>query len=227
MDGYEATDVQLEAKSGPIHGGPLTGPVIREESLNNNNLGSLTDERSLSPVGSEVRAVQTNSPSPRVEVAGNSDDQQNEFRFTPLAEKVAQQSMDAALRSGNKDSEGEDGVKYLMNSCTHMLKSRMGVPVTPKAVGSMKQTGQAEIALDAVGPILETVLSNLTGEYEKRLLAKDEEHKMQGETIAVLRKQAVELKKQLEEVKASNSRDEIVKEEKKVDTSLIKSKDGE
>ena len=50
---------------------------------------------------------------------------------------------------------------------------------------------------------------------------------MQAETIAVLRKQAVELKKQLEEVKASKSRDEIMYEERKVDNSLVRHMEGE
>jgi len=227
MDGYEAVDSQEQAVIGPFAGCPLAGPAIyKQESMT--NLGTLKNERSQSPIRNVVCAAQPSSTSPTVEGAGSSeDDQQNEFRFTPLAEKVAQQAINASVRGGNKDSEGEDGVRYLMNSCTHMLKSRMGVPVTPPAVGSMKQMGQAEIALDAVGPILETVLSNLTGEYEKRLLAKDEEHKMQVETIAVLRKQAVELKKQLEEVKASKSRDDVMYEEKKLKASLVRSMDGE
>ena len=216
-----------EAVSGPLAGCPMAGPsVSNEESMANSK--NLKSEISKSPIGNVVGASQPNSTSPRVEVVCNlEDDQKNKFRFTPLAEKVAQQAINASARGDHVDSEGEDGVRYLMNSCTHMLKSRMGVPATPPSVGGMKHMGQAEIALDTVGPILETVLSNLTGEYEKRLFAKDEEHKLQAETIAVLRKQAVELKKQLEEVKASKSRDEIMYEERKVDNSLVRHMEGE
>lgn len=55
----------------------------------------------------------------------------------------------------------------------------MGAPVSPPPSTPPVATIQPEIALDAVGPVLETVLANLTSEYERRLLAKDHELKIQ------------------------------------------------
>lgn len=50
-----------------------------------------------------------------------------------------------------------------MRTCNHMLKSSMGMPATPLGPPPRATAGVApEIALDAVGPVLETVLQNLT-----------------------------------------------------------------
>jgi len=76
-----------------------------------------------------------------------------------------------------------------------MLKTRMGVPATPlPAVPAA--TAHPEIALDAVGPVLETVLANLTSEYERRLLAKDQEHKGQAAAVEALRRQLAALQEE-------------------------------
>lgn len=74
-----------------------------------------------------------------------------------------------------------------------MLKTRMGLPATPLSNAhqhlSTSSSTNPEIALDAVGPILETVLSNLTSEYEKRLLDKDREQRHLLDTVARLQRQ--------------------------------------
>ncbi|KFM25615.1 Kinesin-4 [Auxenochlorella protothecoides] len=83
-------------------------------------------------------------------------------------------------------ADAPDGLNHLMRSCTHMLRSRMGLGASSPAPDAGPRRGdeaeagstQAPVpayALDAVGPVLESVLSNLTSEYEKRLLAKDQD----------------------------------------------------
>lgn len=109
------------------------------------------------------------------------------FSFTPAANALVS-------RHGIAAPAQSDGLDYLMQSCTHMLKTRMGLPATPlPAHSTAHTTTPSEIALDAVGPVLETVLSNLTGEYERRLLAKDQEHKQQADMVDGLRRQVAAL----------------------------------
>jgi Calponin homology (CH) domain len=77
--------------------------------------------------------------------------------FTPSAAELVAKHMGHV-------GETRDGLTYLMRSCTHMLKSRMGMPATPlPPVPQPGSLNHPEIALDAVGPVLETVLANLTG----------------------------------------------------------------
>jgi len=84
------------------------------------------------------------------------------------------------------------GVTRLMQQCTAMLRERMWTdgsqmgrqhiqtPTPPRGAS----TPGPESALEAMGPVLESVLGSLTQEYEKRLLAKDHEMKMVQEQLA-------------------------------------------
>ncbi|PSC77000.1 kinesin KP1-like isoform B [Micractinium conductrix] len=124
-----------------------------------------------------------------------------EFSFTPHASAAVHRA--AAAPRGH----GTDGMEYLMRTCNHMLKSHMGLPATPLPPPPSRTTGVTpEIALDAVGPVLETVLQNLTAEYEKRLLAKDQEFKLSQEAQERSRREIARLKQELkhwqEEAKA-------------------------
>ena len=101
---------------------------------------------------------------------------------------------------------GADGVLSLMNQCTSMLKQRM-MPATPGAANPAARPADAA-ALDTVGPVLESVLANLTQEYEKRLLAKDQEVKaaVEGQQrlqmeVVLLQEELHITRKQLQEVK--------------------------
>ncbi|KAI3427016.1 hypothetical protein D9Q98_006959 [Chlorella vulgaris] len=97
-----------------------------------------------------------------------------EFSFTPHATSAVNH---ATTQRCN------DGLEFLMRTCNHMLKSSMGVPISsplpqpPSNAGGMP----SEIAIHAVGPVLESVLQTLTEEYEKRLLRKDSEFKLSCE----------------------------------------------
>jgi len=73
----------------------------------------------------------------------------------------------------------------------------MGIPATPLPLHAGLQHTHPEIALDAVGPVLETVLANLTTEYERRLLSKDQEHKMQADAVEGLRRQVSALQEEV------------------------------
>lgn len=72
------------------------------------------------------------------------------------------------------------GVTRLMQQCTAMLRERMwtdgaGRPAPPVMQTPTPPRGAGatpESALEAMGPVLESVLGSLTQEYEKRLLAK-------------------------------------------------------
>lgn len=99
-----------------------------------------------------------------------------------------------------------DGVLSLMNQCTSMLKQRM-MPGTPSGGRPGARPADAA-ALDTVGPVLESVLANLTQEYEKRLLAKDQEVKaaVEGQQrlqmeVVLLQEELHITRKQLQEVK--------------------------
>lgn len=67
-------------------------------------------------------------------------------------------------RHGTRTAAAEGGIPQLMRSCTNMLKSKMGMPATP--VGGLRASVAGgfgtETALEAVGPVLESVLANLT-----------------------------------------------------------------
>jgi kinesin family protein C2/C3 len=127
--------------------------------------------------------------------------------YTPLAEEFV-----------NCHGAGisTDTVNFLMQSATFALKSRMGAPATPPAPPpltncspshSVREGGgggggnSTDITIDAVGPVLESVLANLTNEYEKRLLAKDQEHKAALEAQQVLKKQVVVLEQEARKLK--------------------------
>ncbi|KAL4441440.1 hypothetical protein ABPG77_001944 [Micractinium sp. CCAP 211/92] len=124
-------------------------------------------------------------PSPRAGGAA-------EFSFTPHASAAVHRA------GGASRGPGTDGLEYLMRTCNHMLKSSMGMPATPLGPPPRATAGVApEIALDAVGPVLETVLQNLTTEYEKRLLAKDQEFKLGQEAQERMRRDIARLKQEV------------------------------
>lgn len=124
------------------------------------------------------------------------------FTFTPEAAALV------ARHAGNSvglNNNHADGLDFLMQSCTHMLKVRMGMPATPLLApppeatvhgAAANSTTTSEMAMDAVGPVLETVLASLTGEYERRLLAKDQEHKHQADEVTYLKRQVAILEKE-------------------------------
>ena len=118
------------------------------------------------------------------------------FSFTPAAN-------DLVSRHAIGLSSETDGLDYLMQSCTHMLQSKMGMTVSPLPPPPSSSSSYAkcssEIALDAVGPVLEAVLANLTTEYEKRLLLKDEEYKRQQHATEAMRQRVQELEQQSQE----------------------------
>lgn len=60
----------------------------------------------------------------------------------------------------------------------------------------------ADNALEAMGPVLESVLGSLTQEYEKRLLAKDHEVKAAQQQLATIRHELAEAR----ELAAENAR---------------------
>lgn len=78
------------------------------------------------------------------------------FSFTPIAQDFVQ-------KHGARPAAPDGGIPQLMRSCTNMLKSKMGVPATPPMRASTGGAAmQQEMALEAVGPVLESVLANLT-----------------------------------------------------------------
>lgn len=66
-------------------------------------------------------------------------------------------------RHGPRTAGADGGIPALMRSCTNMLKSKMGMPATPVGLRASAAGGfGTETALEAVGPVLESVLANLT-----------------------------------------------------------------
>jgi hypothetical protein len=111
------------------------------------------------------------------------------FSFTPAAAGLVARH-GAGPGPAGLDADGSDGLAYLMRSCTHLLKSRMGVPATPLPPRPAPAAAPADVALDAVGPVLEAVLGNLTAEYERRLLGKDQEAKAAAAAVGAARREA-------------------------------------
>lgn len=112
---------------------------------------SATPLSGAASIGQMARLNLSATPSPvmGVPAAGGST-------FTP-------QAADFVSRHNAHLGEARDGLNYLMKSCNYMLKTRMGLPATPLPV--VPQPGAVnnpEVALDAVGPVLETVLANIT-----------------------------------------------------------------
>lgn len=96
-----------------------------------------------------------------------------------LSPDVDQDAAPLKLAAG-KGVAAAVGVTRLMQQCTSMLRERMWAdapqgqtrnvqtPTPPRGLSA----GTPEGALEAMGPVLESVLGSLTQEYEKRLLAK-------------------------------------------------------
>ena len=88
-------------------------------------------------------------------------------------------------QSAGKGVQAAVGVTRLMQQCTTMLRERMWAdtpgstrtsreflpPQTPTPPRGSRR-GPLRAALEAMGPVLESVLGSLTQEYEKRLLSK-------------------------------------------------------
>lgn len=98
-----------------------------------------------------------------------------------------------------KSVQAAAGVTRLMQQCTAMLRDRMYHDAAGGAVGAprgapaqryaLAAPASPDTALEAMGPVLESVLGSLTQEYEKRLLAKDHELGHTRDAAAALQKQ--------------------------------------
>ncbi|KAL0030034.1 hypothetical protein WJX79_002301 [Trebouxia sp. C0005] len=115
---------------------------------------------------------------------------------TPDFDLVTQQYMSGGSNSLKQvASKGTAGVTRLMQQCTAMLRDRMwsdgGNKLSP-ARGALPYTDNP---MDAMGPVLESVLGSLTQEYEKRLLAKDHDLKCSQAQLEHIRHELAEAKR--------------------------------
>jgi hypothetical protein len=96
---------------------------------------------------------------------------------------AARQSIGAGRQSFKQNVNSNVGVTKLMQQCTSMLREKMWNDThsrpAPPAIRYRESNGaiQPDNALEAMGPVLESVLGNLTQEYERALLQKDSEMK--------------------------------------------------
>ncbi|KAK9862343.1 hypothetical protein WJX84_009346 [Apatococcus fuscideae] len=146
--------------------------------------------------------------------------------FTVVAKRIAN---GGASRFGGAQSYGAgsaaQGVTRLMQQCTAMLRERMGGdqgaiqqgaaggaprPSSSTALSCMPSTPTSlmrrdapssppDTALEAMGPVLESVLGSLTQEYEKRLLTKDQEVKASAQRVMALQAELMDAKAALAE----------------------------
>eukprot|EP00878_Enallax_costatus_P036059 GHUV01040351.1.p1 GENE.GHUV01040351.1~~GHUV01040351.1.p1 ORF type:complete len:697 (+),score=225.05 GHUV01040351.1:411-2501(+) len=102
-----------------------------------------------------------------------------------------------------KSVQAAAGVTRLMQHCTTMLKERMGLPMDPGSAGGRYSgsPGGPDSAMKALGPVLEQVLSHLTEEYEKRLLAKDHDLSRMNEANKRLEKELARVQAELDQLK--------------------------
>jgi hypothetical protein len=110
----------------------------------------------------------------------------------------------AAGRNSNRASLNNPvGVTKLMQQCTSMLREKMWNDTharpPPPALRYRDGNGarQPDNALEAMGPVLESVLGSLTQEYERRLMLKDQEIKQCKEQLQRTREHAADLEQQL------------------------------
>jgi hypothetical protein len=101
-----------------------------------------------------------------------------------MAEVDSGMQANAPMRQSFKHNANNNvGVTKLMQQCTSMLREKMWSDAharpPPPAIRYRETNGslQPDNALEAMGPVLESVLGNLTQEYERRLLQKDSEMK--------------------------------------------------
>ena len=93
-------------------------------------------------------------------------------------------------------------VSSLMSECTSMLREKMWNDThsrpAPAAIRYRESSGaQPESAMDAMGPVLETVLSNMTTHYESLLIAKDAEMKTLHDELRKIKDQNAAFEQQL------------------------------
>ena len=106
--------------------------------------------------------------------------------MVPPNENEAPKQAYGAGRQSFKQSRSvasDVGVTKLMQQCTSMLREKMWNDThsrpPPAAIRYRETNGSAhpDNALEAMGPVLESVLGNLTQEYERALLQKDADMK--------------------------------------------------
>jgi exonuclease VII large subunit len=91
-----------------------------------------------------------------------------------------------------------------MQQCTSMLREKMWndthsrpPPPAMRYRAGDNGSGKPDNALEAMGPVLESVLGSLTQEYERRLMLKDQEIKQAKEQLQRAQEQAAALEQQL------------------------------
>lgn len=120
------------------------------------------------------------------------------------------------------------GVTRLMQQCTVLLKERMmfssAMPQEERAITPAGPATSEHFSFDAVGPVLESVLGGLTQEYERRLLAKDQEINTTRDRLTQMNKQFEDLNDQLSRlrVELDSSRQTAAQESSLRDTMQLK-----
>lgn len=117
-----------------------------------------------------------------------------------------QQQGIGASRSGVRGPSltSQVGVTKLMQQCTSMLREKMWndthsrpPPPAMRYRAPDNGTGKPDNALEAMGPVLESVLGSLTQEYERRLMLKDQELKQAKEQLQRTQEQVAAFEQQL------------------------------
>jgi hypothetical protein len=99
-------------------------------------------------------------------------------------------------------SNGNVAVTKLMQQCTSMLRDKMWnerhrQPQAALRYRDSNGSAQPDNALEAMGPVLESVLGSLTMEYERRLLQKDQEIKACADELNKCRAKIQQLEQRL------------------------------
>ena len=155
----------------------------------------------------------SDSPKRAAMLAAASKHSPSTHRQSPLApdqQKQQASSMNptnsALAQAQNKMVGASKGVTQLLHQCSAMLKERYTVEITQSSSMVSRTTSSASHSsehggsyncVEAVGPVLESVLGGLTSEYERRLLMKDQEITSTKEKMNAVMKQVVELQSHL------------------------------
>ncbi|QDZ21830.1 kinesin [Chloropicon primus] len=185
--GLERDDLFHLADLDAARGHPVVNTILRLRSLWN-------AEREPGEVGTSGSSKSSLNMTPlRSEVSGDDcgDVKTPGFQTPGLPESLPLARASAIKNAKGRGVQAAVSVTRLMQQCTNLLNATMGsspLSISPASAGSVSP----ERTVETLGPVIESVLSSLTSEYERRLLKKETELKRLRASLEQSKKAAAE-----------------------------------
>ena len=216
-DLFHAADLDRSASEG-ASGHPVVNCVLRLKALWND-----TKSDCISDKGEEER---TPSIQRRSSFEG--------FRTPPMPPADVPLGKPSAIKTAKgRGLAAAVSVTRLMQQCTSLLKDRMWSDSPTVSVSPLSACSTSpERTVEALGPVIESVLSSLTQEYERRLLQKESDLKKAKNELfhSQMKMQSLE-KSCLEEKEKENAKSVAIESERAnrlaEDLNILKKKQGE